>query len=89
MNKTLAILGGIGAGAAAMYFLDPDQGTRRRALVRDKAIGLKNDATRVVTGRAKDLRNRAQGIAHEAKALLNKEADRSAANTPTQTGVVH
>ena len=71
MNKTLAVLGGIGAGAAVMYFLDPDRGARRRALVRDKAVGLKNDASYAIAGKAKDLRNRAQGLAHEAKGLLS------------------
>jgi hypothetical protein len=70
MNTTLAVLGGLGAGAAAMYFLDPDRGTRRRALVRDKAVGLTNDAKQAITGKAKDLRNRASGLAHEAKGLV-------------------
>jgi gas vesicle protein len=31
-----ALLGAIGAGAALMYFFDPETGRRRRALVRDK-----------------------------------------------------
>ncbi len=31
-----ALLGAMGVGAALMYFLDPDSGRRRRALVRDK-----------------------------------------------------
>jgi hypothetical protein len=38
--KTLITTVGLGAGL--MYFLDPQQGTRRRALVRDKANGLVN-----------------------------------------------
>ena len=80
MNKTLALLGGIGAGAAAMYFLDPDRGARRRALVRDKAVGLKNDASQAITGKAKDLRNRAQGLAHEAKGLLSHSRENGALN---------
>ncbi len=74
MNKTLAVIGGIGAGAVAMYFLDPDRGPRRRALVRDKAVELSNDARRAVTGKAADLRNRAQGMFHEAKGLLKPAA---------------
>ena len=70
MNTTLAILGGLGAGAAAMYFLDPERGNRRRALVRDKAAGLTHDAKKAIAGRAQDLKNRAAGIAHEAKGLI-------------------
>jgi hypothetical protein len=31
-----ALLGAMGVGAALMYFLDPDTGRRRRALVRDQ-----------------------------------------------------
>jgi len=70
LNTTLAVLGGVGAGAAAMYFLDPDRGTRRRALVRDKAVGLSKDARQAIAGRAKDLGNRAAGLMHEAKGLI-------------------
>lgn len=70
VNKTLAVLGGIGAGAAAMYFLDPERGRTRRALMKDKAVGLKNDAKDAITGKAKDLKNRAKGLAHEAKGYI-------------------
>ena len=31
------LLTGIGLGAALMYFLDPQQGRRRRAIIRDQA----------------------------------------------------
>lgn len=84
VNTTLAVLGGIGAGAAAMYFLDPDRGTRRRALVKDKAVGLKNDAQHAIVGKAKDLKNRATGLAHEAKGLIagNGEEKRPAGFAP-------
>ena len=35
-TSILAILGAVGVGAAIMYFLDPDSGRRRRALVKDQ-----------------------------------------------------
>ncbi|HEX6279998.1 MAG TPA: hypothetical protein VFZ49_08275 [Pyrinomonadaceae bacterium] len=70
VNKTLAVLGGIGAGAAAMYFLDPDRGRTRRALMKDKAVGLTHDAKDAITGKAKDLKNRAVGLAHDAKGMI-------------------
>lgn len=35
-TSILAILGAVGVGAALMYFLDPDSGRRRRALVKDQ-----------------------------------------------------
>jgi hypothetical protein len=34
----LTFIGGMGVGASLMYMLDPDRGSRRRALVRDKII---------------------------------------------------
>ena len=43
MNKGVALIGGVGLGAALMYIFDPDRGKRRRALVQDKvtAVGHK------------------------------------------------
>lgn len=35
MNKPLGTLGAVAAGALAMYYLDPDLGARRRALLAD------------------------------------------------------
>jgi len=58
------------AGAAAMYFFDPDQGPRRRALARDKVAWFKDevgDMREMATGRAEDLRNRTKGMIHEVK----------------------
>lgn len=39
MNKPLATLGAAAAGALAMYYLDPDLGARRRALLADLVRG--------------------------------------------------
>lgn len=74
MNKVAAVLTGVGIGAGLMYLFDPDRGNRRRALMRDKAIGLSNDATDTIQGKAKDLRNRAQGYVHEARSLMSDAA---------------
>ena len=66
----MAILGGIGLGAALMYLLDPDRGNRRRALIRDKVVKLNRQTQEAVGGRAKDLSNRAKGMLHEAKSAF-------------------
>jgi hypothetical protein len=71
MNKLLAVLGGMAAGAAFMYLFDPNGGGRRRALIRDKAVGLSNDAAAAIGSKSRDLRNRAQGAIHEAKSLVS------------------
>ena len=58
------------AGAAAMYYFDPDHGPRRRALARDKVAWFKDemgDMREMATGRAEDLRNRTKGMIHEVK----------------------
>jgi len=65
------LLYGIGLGAALMYILDPDQGRRRRALLRDKLVGATNQASDVIGKTTRDLRNRAQGVIHEAGSALN------------------
>lgn len=45
--KTL--LTSLGLGAGMMYFFDPEQGNRRRALVRDKANSLVNNVDDIST----------------------------------------
>ena len=60
-------------GAAAMYFLDPQAGRRRRALTRDKLVHTSrvlNDAGRVTV---RDTAQRAQGVWSEAKKLFLRE----------------
>jgi BON domain len=64
-NSGLALLGGIGIGAALMYFFDPDRGRRRRALLRDKLVSCTNQTEMYAGKAARDLRNRAQGLVAE------------------------
>jgi hypothetical protein len=57
------MLAGVGAGAGLMYLLDPQQGRRRRALVRDKAVSLAHQAQGAAEMVRRDARNRARGLA--------------------------
>ena len=66
MGRILTVLGGLGAGAALMYFMDPERGRTRRAHVQDKFTGLSNDLRHGIEGRSQDLRNRAKGLLHDA-----------------------
>lgn len=73
MNKSVAIIGGVGLGAALMYFLDPDRGKRRRELVRDKVEATGNKVGSYADKITRDIRDRASGIVEEAKSLLHHE----------------
>jgi gas vesicle protein len=55
---------GLFAGALAMFIFDPEQGARRRALARDKA---------------KDLGNRAYGLAKDAQGAVREKMGSEAA----------
>ena len=75
MNTGLAFLGGLALGVGLMYYLDPDRGRRRRALVRDKATHLTHVTQDAVSAKARDLRNRAKGaVAETASAFRSDES---------------
>lgn len=70
MNKKIALVGGLGLGAALMYLFDPDRGRGRRELIRDKAEGAANRVGEYAETMSHDLRNRANEIVAEAKAIF-------------------
>jgi len=73
MNKGVALIGGVGLGAALMYIFDPDRGGRRRALIRDKFEAAGNKASGYAEKMSRDLRNRASGVVAETKSLFKHE----------------
>jgi osmotically-inducible protein OsmY len=74
MNRELTLMtGGIGLGAALMYMFDPDRGKRRRALVRDKLASAASKTPRAIGATARDLSNRARGLASEAGSLFSSK----------------
>jgi uncharacterized membrane protein len=75
MKNPIALLGTLGLGAGLMYFLDPDRGKRRRALVKDRAAHLSKIANREIYKKGVDLRNRAQGVWFETERLFENDAD--------------
>ena len=82
MRGVIAFLGALGVGAVLMYFLDPERGNRRRALVRDKATKINRQTQQAVTGKVKDIGNRARGVLHEAKSVF-ESGDESTQQQPT------
>jgi uncharacterized membrane protein len=73
MNRQLALLGGIGLGAAVMYMVDPDRGKRRRALVRDKLVRATHKAPEAISATARDISNRVRGLTAEAASAFSSE----------------
>jgi|ERR1035437_443381 hypothetical protein len=72
-NSFLGFMAGIGAGAASMYFLDPDRGARRRALMVDKVTAASRKLTRAVEVTKRDISNRSYGMLMEARHLFQHE----------------
>ena len=62
MNAVKTAISGFAAGAAAMYFSDPDRGRRRRALVRDQSVRMWKNLSGLVDKAERDAANRARGI---------------------------
>ena len=56
-----------GAGAAVMYFLDPDRGNRRRAFIRDKTVRIAKKSGSLFSKASRDLGNRTAGAFAETK----------------------
>ncbi len=82
MKGILALLGGLGIGALIMYLLDPQGGNRRRALIRDKAVKFNRQTREALEGTAKDLSNRAKGIAHDFKLGMGRGEETAGEQTP-------
>ena len=81
LTRGLLVLGGIGIGAGIMYLLDPDRGRTRRAHLKDQAVGRASDAGHAIGSKARDIRNRAQGVVAESKSLLGKGQQQKGADT--------
>jgi hypothetical protein len=64
-----------GLGALTMYLLDPEQGRRRRALLRDQVTHLKTLARERTAGATRDLSNRAYGAAMEARRAVSTQLE--------------
>lgn len=66
----VALVMGVVGGVVAMFLFDPRDGRRRRTVLRDKLGKWSRQASRELRGSAVDLRNRSQGVIHEAKSAL-------------------
>jgi gas vesicle protein len=64
------LLGGMAAGAALMYLFDPERGRTRRARLSDQTASKLNRFGDAACAQTRHLRNRAQGLMHEAGELF-------------------
>lgn len=66
----------LGTGAALVYFLDPDAGSRRRAVWRDKLTQFSSGSgewSDWLNAAGRDLNNRARGLAAQARMMSSNE----------------
>lgn len=70
MSTFTKTMGAATVAGLLVYFLDPDTGRRRRALVKDRAVKLVKEADRAIGKASRDLSNRARGTVAEARSLL-------------------
>jgi gas vesicle protein len=68
-----SLLSGMAIGAALALAFDPDQGNRRRALIRDKMIRGTRRTGEALDATVRDMRNRAEGIAAATRSHLRHE----------------
>jgi hypothetical protein len=73
-NSSLNLIGGLAIGlclgAGLMYYLDPKQGRRRRALVRDRAVYLAHETEDLATAKARHMGDRARGIVAQTRQVV-------------------
>lgn len=75
MNKALTFGTALGLGTAATFFLDPDRGKRRRALLRDKLSWCTRKTGEGFRVTARDFNNRMQGVSSTLKSKFTSKAD--------------
>ncbi|MGK3963830.1 SRPBCC family protein [Sorangium sp. So ce118] len=72
LGDAAAVGAALGFGAGLMYTLDPDRGSRRRSIARDKAVSFAHRTGALVDKSARDLRNRTQGVVAETGAIFRE-----------------
>jgi gas vesicle protein len=76
MSIFTRLLTGLAVGAAGMYFFDPQQGKRRRALLRDQWTHLKTQTPKRMESKMRHFQNQAQGLMHEFQGGLGETGEK-------------
>lgn len=72
-SKPVNFLGAVALGYGLAYFLDADQGPRRRNTFRDQALSKARKAADSIAGTAQGVGNQAQGVAAKAAQTARDE----------------
>lgn len=89
MKTLLRIAAAAATGALVMYFLDPDRGRRRRAVVRDRAIAAGGDVGDFARTKSRRVADRTRGLLARTREHFSHEAlsdDRLQARIRSQLG---
>jgi hypothetical protein len=74
MGRGMSFLKGLGLGAGLMYYLDPERGLSRRALVRDQLVHLMHEFDEVIETGSRDLSHRVRGMVAEFSSMFDEGA---------------
>jgi osmotically-inducible protein OsmY len=80
--KSASLVIGAAAGAAGVWFLDPNDGARRRNVVRDKALKYVREGGAEAERKASYVAGQAKGVAHEAAPTGDKGEPAERLNDP-------
>jgi hypothetical protein len=88
MDRTLAMLAGAGLGVGLMYLLDPQNGAKRRTMIRDRTVSTIHKTGDAVGRAGRDLGHQTREIAHRAMSNFRRNAHRPVdRNIPLDPGV--
>src|SRR5688572_24934138 len=71
--STRDLVTGAAVGAALLFVLDPNRGAKRRALLRDKLVRARRIADEGARATARDMSNRARGVAASVRGRLSND----------------
>lgn len=72
MSKLFWLVGGIWLGAGLMYVLDPDRGKRRRAMFRDKATDVLEQAGDAIEKKSNAIHQQAREFVADTRNAISK-----------------
>jgi hypothetical protein len=72
MSKLLFLVGGMWLGAGLMYLLDPDRGKRRRAMIRNKATDVLEQAGDAIEKKGNEIHQQAREFVADTRNAISK-----------------